>query len=102
MSSKISHSTIFGAPAASASSTFAAGAPLYAFGHSERELKRLTTQSRLFDPFTRRMFEQAGLTKGMRWTSVAVTATSPSSRLPLLESQERFWASTARPLRVSG
>jgi hypothetical protein len=66
MNSKISHSTIFGAPSASASSTFAAGAPLYAFGHSKRELKRLTTQSRLFDEFTRRMFEQAGLAKGMR------------------------------------
>ena len=38
----------------------------YALGHSQRELKRLSTQARLFEPFTRRMFEQAGLTRGMR------------------------------------
>jgi SAM-dependent methyltransferase len=38
----------------------------YALGHSQRELKRLSTQAGLFEPFTRHMFEQAGLAPGMR------------------------------------
>ena len=38
MSCKISHSTIFGAPAVSTSSTFTAGAPLYAFPDCEAGL----------------------------------------------------------------
>ena len=50
-------------PRARASVAFAPG---YALGHSQRELKRLSTQATLFEPFTRRMFEQAGLTRGMR------------------------------------
>lgn len=46
--------------------TSVAFTPGYALGHSQRELKRLSTQAALFEPFTRRMFEQAGLTRGMR------------------------------------
>ena len=46
--------------------TSAAPAPSYALGHSQRELERLSTQATLFEPFTRRMFEQAGLAPGMR------------------------------------
>jgi ubiquinone/menaquinone biosynthesis C-methylase UbiE len=46
--------------------TSGAPAPSYALGHSQCELKRLSTQATLFEPFTRRMFEQAGLTRGMR------------------------------------
>ena len=38
----------------------------YALGHSQRELKRLSTQARIFEPFTRRMFRRAGLREGMR------------------------------------
>jgi len=43
-----------------------AAAPSYALGHSQRELTRLSTQATLFEPFTRRMCERAGLTPGMR------------------------------------
>jgi len=46
--------------------TSGAPAPSYALGHSSRELERLSTQATLFEPFTRRMFKQAGLTRGMR------------------------------------
>jgi ubiquinone/menaquinone biosynthesis C-methylase UbiE len=35
-------------------------------GHSERELGRLSAQARIFEPFTRRMIEQAGVSQGMR------------------------------------
>jgi ubiquinone/menaquinone biosynthesis C-methylase UbiE len=38
----------------------------YAPGHSERELDRLSTQARMFEPFTRQLFLEAGLLPGMR------------------------------------
>src|SRR6516164_9494045 len=38
----------------------------YALGHSEQELERLSRQAELFEPFTRQLFEQARITKGMR------------------------------------
>ena len=57
---------IAGVTTASACGAFGVGPPTYALGHSQRELKRLTFQARLFDPFTRRVFEQAGLAQGMR------------------------------------
>lgn len=40
--------------------------PEYALGHSPDELKRLATQARLMEPFTRTIFEQAGIKAGMR------------------------------------
>jgi SAM-dependent methyltransferase len=38
----------------------------YPLGHDERELQRLTLQARMFEPITRRLFEAAGLSVGMR------------------------------------
>lgn len=38
----------------------------YAPGHSEEELKRLSRQAQAFEPFTRQLFQQAGITAGMR------------------------------------
>lgn len=38
----------------------------YAPGHSERELDRLSAQARMFEPFTRQLFREAGLLPGMR------------------------------------
>lgn len=38
----------------------------YALGHTDAEMRRLTTQARLIDPITRRFFEAAGLKAGMR------------------------------------
>ncbi len=38
----------------------------YALGHSPGELERLTTQAKLLEPFTRRVFEQAGIGSGMK------------------------------------
>lgn len=39
--------------------------PTYALGHSERELKRLTRQGKVFEPFTRQLLGQAGISPGM-------------------------------------
>ena len=38
----------------------------YVFGHSDRELERLTRQATLIGPFTRQLFLEAGLASGMR------------------------------------
>ncbi|PYV51882.1 MAG: hypothetical protein DMG98_25245 [Acidobacteria bacterium] len=38
----------------------------YALGHSEQELKRLSHQGQVFAPFTRQLFEQAGIGQAMR------------------------------------
>jgi SAM-dependent methyltransferase len=38
----------------------------YILGHSERELERLGDQARQFEPFTRKIFQAAGLGPGMR------------------------------------
>jgi len=38
----------------------------YALGHSEPELERLSRQAQAFGPFTRQLFEQAGISDGMR------------------------------------
>ncbi len=38
----------------------------YALGHSPQELDRLSTQAKLLEPFTRRLFERAGIGRGMR------------------------------------
>ena len=40
--------------------------PRYALGHSERELERLSTQARAFEPFTRQLLAEAGIEQGMR------------------------------------
>src|SRR5689334_19199253 len=42
------------------------GASVYALGHSQREIGRLSAQARVFEPFTRRMIQEAGLSQGMR------------------------------------
>ena len=38
----------------------------YALGHSDAEMRRLATQSRLIDPITRRFLVSAGIIPGMR------------------------------------
>lgn len=38
----------------------------YALGHSPAELKRLSMQAKLLEPFTRTIFEQAGIGAGMK------------------------------------
>jgi len=38
----------------------------YALGHSPQELDRLSLQAKLLEPFTRRLFEEAGIRPGMR------------------------------------
>lgn len=38
----------------------------YALGHSEAELERLSRQAQAFEPFTRQLLQQAGITSGMR------------------------------------
>jgi ubiquinone/menaquinone biosynthesis C-methylase UbiE len=40
--------------------------PLYVCGYSQHELERLVTQGAFFADITRRFFETAGLTSGMR------------------------------------
>ena len=46
------------------SETTTTGSP-YLFGHSEEETQRLQKQARLFNPATRRLFAEAGVTDGM-------------------------------------
>ena len=46
----------------------------YALGHSELELERLAQQAQLFVPFTRQLFEQAGIVPGMRILDVGCGA----------------------------
>src|SRR5215470_6603396 len=38
----------------------------YALGHSKEELERLGRQAQAFEPFTRQLFQQAGIATGMR------------------------------------
>jgi len=38
----------------------------YAMGHAHSEIERLTVQARMFEPFTRQFFVEAGLRPGMR------------------------------------
>jgi ubiquinone/menaquinone biosynthesis C-methylase UbiE len=38
----------------------------YALGHSGQELDRLSRQAEIFAPFTRQLFQQAGINRGMR------------------------------------
>jgi 2-polyprenyl-3-methyl-5-hydroxy-6-metoxy-1,4-benzoquinol methylase len=38
----------------------------YALGHSEKELQRLSRQGQVFGPFTRQLFEEAGISRAMR------------------------------------
>jgi 2-polyprenyl-3-methyl-5-hydroxy-6-metoxy-1,4-benzoquinol methylase len=38
----------------------------YALGHSEQELQRLSRQGQVIGPFTRQLFEEAGISRGMR------------------------------------
>src|SRR6266567_4828172 len=38
----------------------------YALGHSEKELQRLSRQGQVIGPFTRQLFEEAGISPGMR------------------------------------
>ena len=40
--------------------------PVYALGHSDEELERLSIQSRFVAPITRRFFQEAGIGAGMR------------------------------------
>jgi ubiquinone/menaquinone biosynthesis C-methylase UbiE len=42
------------------------GNPDYAFGHSDRELERLSAQALLLGPTTRQFFREAGIGAGMR------------------------------------
>ena len=46
----------------------------YALGHSQQELERLAHQAQVFAPFTRQLFEQAGIVPGMRILDVGCGA----------------------------
>ncbi|MGA8151341.1 MAG: methyltransferase domain-containing protein [Terriglobales bacterium] len=40
--------------------------PAYALGYSQQEMERLIIQALIFTPFTRQLFQEAGITSGMR------------------------------------
>ncbi len=44
----------------------AGGQSFYALGHSEQELQRLSHQGQVFGAFTQQLFEEAGISQGMR------------------------------------
>jgi ubiquinone/menaquinone biosynthesis C-methylase UbiE len=48
--------------------------PIYALGHSDRELERLGKQARLIEPVTRQFFREAGIVAGMRVLDVGCGA----------------------------
>ena len=54
----------------------------YALGHSEHELERLSRQAEVFAPFTRQLFEQAGISSGMRILDVGCGAGDVAFWLP--------------------
>ena len=65
----------------------------YALGHAPREIQSLQVQSQLLKAFTRRLFEDAGITAGMRVLEVGCGAGDVSllaaggvARLPALVS----------------
>jgi hypothetical protein len=49
--------------------------PVYVLGRSQRETERLQRQGQLLEPFTRRLFETAGITTGIGtlWTRVKLS-----------------------------
>ena len=51
-----------------------ASAPIYVPGRTQQETERLQQQARLFEPFTRRMLEAAGITAGMKVLDVGSKA----------------------------
>jgi len=70
----------------------------YAMGRSEAETERLIRQSGLYAPFTRRLFEQAGLRPGMRVLVVArARATWHSSPPRWSVPRSPMWGSTTTP-----
>jgi SAM-dependent methyltransferase len=48
--------------------------PIYALGDSPQELQRLVRQAEVFAPFTRQLFQQAGINPGMRVLDVGCGA----------------------------
>jgi tRNA A58 N-methylase Trm61 len=48
--------------------------PIYALGDSPQELARLVRQAEVFAPFTRQLFQQAGISPGMRVLDVGCGA----------------------------
>jgi tRNA A58 N-methylase Trm61 len=46
----------------------------YALGHSDRELERLISQARLYEPFTMQFFRDAGIAEGMHVLDVGCGA----------------------------
>jgi hypothetical protein len=64
-----------------------ASAPIYVPGRTQQETERLQQQARLFEPFTRRMLEAAGITAGMKVLDVGsgeltIRPTSKCDRSP--------------------
>jgi len=64
------------------------GIPAYALGHSEHELERLTRQGMVFEPFTRQLLGQAGISSGMRVLDVGSGAGDSSFLLAELVGQD--------------
>lgn len=48
--------------------------PIYVLGRSQRETERLQRQGQLFEPYTRRLMENAGITTGMKVLDVGCGA----------------------------
>ena len=64
--------------------------PAYVLGHSDREIERLKTQAQLIDPITRRFFEEAGISRGMRVLDVGSGAGDVAFQIATPELQTYF------------
>jgi len=86
--------------------TPAARQSFYALGHSEQELQRLSRQGQALGPFTRQLFEEAGISRGMRVLDVgcgsgdvaflAADLVGPSGTVVGVDREQRAvdWANT--------
>ena len=90
----------------------AAAEPFYAMGRSEHEKRRLIAQAQLYNPFTRQLFIEAGIGRGMDVLDlgsgagdvalIAAELVGPSGRVVAVDSDEAILTVAASRARALG